>query len=92
MENEKDREEYVMNDVGRIYTNYSYRAGYRPWNFGQFEKNILGKIQRALIKTNLYTILPIIKTFYKNKGTHRTVRCTIEYYNFRYCSRIASTR
>jgi len=39
LENEKEREEFVMNERGRIWTGKPTRS--RAWNFGQFEEECL---------------------------------------------------
>ncbi|XP_029445551.1 protein-glutamine gamma-glutamyltransferase 4 [Rhinatrema bivittatum] len=41
MPNESERWEYVLNDTGYIYVGSSNSISGRPWNFGQFEENIL---------------------------------------------------
>ena len=42
MENEKDRQQYVMNDSGFIVVGAPFSRSYGiPWKYGQYEKNIL---------------------------------------------------
>nr|CAB3266928.1 protein-glutamine gamma-glutamyltransferase K [Phallusia mammillata] len=41
MESDKERTEYVMNDLGIVYRGNSAWISPKKWNFGQFEENVL---------------------------------------------------
>ncbi|XP_060601328.1 annulin-like [Ruditapes philippinarum] len=41
MENKVDRDEYILNETGKLYRGSKYRISPCLWNFGQFSGNIL---------------------------------------------------
>uniref|UniRef100_A0A8C0ZUU8 protein-glutamine gamma-glutamyltransferase n=1 Tax=Castor canadensis TaxID=51338 RepID=A0A8C0ZUU8_CASCN len=41
LSSEEERAEYILNDTGYIYMGFFKHIRGKPWNFGQFEKNIL---------------------------------------------------
>ncbi|XP_008565510.1 PREDICTED: protein-glutamine gamma-glutamyltransferase 4 [Galeopterus variegatus] len=41
MPDEKERAEYVLNDTGYVYMGFAGNIREKPWNFAQFEKNVL---------------------------------------------------
>ncbi|XP_075259898.1 protein-glutamine gamma-glutamyltransferase K-like [Convolutriloba macropyga] len=51
--NDKEREEYVMNEDGRIYTGSAYWPYAKPWEFGQFESPVLEVSMDLLDKAQL---------------------------------------
>uniref|UniRef100_A0A8C5R8J8 protein-glutamine gamma-glutamyltransferase n=1 Tax=Leptobrachium leishanense TaxID=445787 RepID=A0A8C5R8J8_9ANUR len=54
MENEAQRQEYVMNDYGFVYQGNRNWITPCPWNFGQFEDDILDIILKILDKSLNY--------------------------------------
>ncbi|XP_064297875.1 protein-glutamine gamma-glutamyltransferase 4 [Phalacrocorax carbo] len=53
LDNEAQRNEYVLNDTGYIYVGSAYSIYNRPWNFGQFEEFVLDACMYLLDKSNL---------------------------------------
>ncbi|XP_060776838.1 coagulation factor XIII A chain-like [Neoarius graeffei] len=41
LDSDQERQEYVLNDVGIMYTGVYNNIGRRPWNYGQFQDSIL---------------------------------------------------
>ncbi|NXC72079.1 TGM4 glutamyltransferase, partial [Anhinga anhinga] len=53
LDNEAQRNEYVLNDTGYIYVGSANSIYNKPWNFGQFEEFILDACMYLLDKSNL---------------------------------------
>ncbi|NWV79843.1 TGM4 glutamyltransferase, partial [Dasyornis broadbenti] len=53
MADEAQREEYVLNDTGYIYTGSANSIYDKPWNFGQFEEFVLDACMYLLDKSKL---------------------------------------
>ncbi|NWV29464.1 TGM4 glutamyltransferase, partial [Origma solitaria] len=53
MDNEAQRNEYVLNDTGYIYTGSEYSIYAKPWNYGQFEEFVLDACMYLLDKSKL---------------------------------------
>ncbi|XP_069618484.1 protein-glutamine gamma-glutamyltransferase K [Ranitomeya imitator] len=44
MDNESWRQEYVLNEIGRIYYGTEHQIGERSWNYGQFDKGVMDAV------------------------------------------------
>ncbi|XP_054848136.1 protein-glutamine gamma-glutamyltransferase 4 [Eublepharis macularius] len=53
MPNDDERAEYVLNDTGYIYVGSTKNIYGRPWNFGQFEEDVLDCCMYLLDKSQL---------------------------------------
>ncbi|KAJ7322595.1 hypothetical protein JRQ81_018882 [Phrynocephalus forsythii] len=53
MANEDERTEYVLNDTGYIYVGSTKNIRGRPWNYGQFEADVLDCCMYLLDKSQL---------------------------------------
>ncbi|NXX20584.1 TGM4 glutamyltransferase, partial [Podargus strigoides] len=53
LDNEAQKNEYVLNDTGYIYVGSAYSIYSRPWNFGQFEEFVLEACMYLLDKSEL---------------------------------------
>ncbi|XP_014667660.1 PREDICTED: hemocyte protein-glutamine gamma-glutamyltransferase-like isoform X2 [Priapulus caudatus] len=53
MDDKKEIEEYVLNDMGKIWCGTSKRLRYRAWNFGQYEDPVLDAAIRVLDASKL---------------------------------------
>jgi transglutaminase 1 len=53
LKDESARQEFVLNDVGKIYLGSHSRANGRKWVYGQFDKAVLPAVMFLLEKSNL---------------------------------------
>ncbi|XP_053558347.1 protein-glutamine gamma-glutamyltransferase K [Bombina bombina] len=53
MDNESWRQEYVLNEIGRIYYGTEHQIGERSWSYGQFDRGILDAVLFLLDRAGL---------------------------------------
>ncbi|KAM9329581.1 protein-glutamine gamma-glutamyltransferase K [Gastrophryne carolinensis] len=55
MDNEAWRQEYVLNEIGRIYYGTEHQIGERSWNYGQFDRGVLDAVMFVMDRAGLPT-------------------------------------
>ncbi|XP_041375414.1 protein-glutamine gamma-glutamyltransferase K-like [Gigantopelta aegis] len=53
MPNERELKEYVLNESGKIYSGTARKITPKPWNFGQFQGNVLDCAMKILDESGL---------------------------------------
>ncbi|XP_068094142.1 protein-glutamine gamma-glutamyltransferase K [Hyperolius riggenbachi] len=53
MDNEAWRQEYVLNEIGRVYYGTEHQIGERSWNYGQFDRGVLDSVMFILDRGGL---------------------------------------
>lgn len=53
LDNEAWKQEYVLNEIGRIYYGTEHQIGERSWNYGQFDKGVLDAVMFILDRSGI---------------------------------------